>query len=418
MLKKFTKSLALVCLLVLTAVFVVVLFKNKTDITQADAGDKLTGWAYSPNTGWISFNSANCDLNENGFIDTNAQTPGCAGNDDSSTPVFDYGVEVDNFTGNFSNYAWSELFGWIYFGPDGSVASSSAPSDPKIWAKFASSTGVVTGWAKILSAGDDGWIKMSDDTVADWYGKGVKISTSTGDFSGWAWNGDATNVGWISFNCQNTDTCLIVDYKVNFPNLIPVAPVMGIIENLPALCYGVKVNWEDKSNNETGFIVEKKFDSESWLPFCDVGADVVSCSGSGLNPSVDYYFRVKAKGSGDDSAWAPDNSGTSHSNSYCAPVVSIVSSNCDGVNLSWTQAGTGVAYYEIWRDKNSIGWGTTPVATTTNDTFIFTDTDIDPTGNSSYKYKVKAQSEGLDSNETDTITPCSNLPKWKEVKPK
>ncbi|MEA3464066.1 MAG: PKD domain-containing protein, partial [Patescibacteria group bacterium] len=61
----------------------------------------------------------------------------------------------------------------------------------------------------ILSLGDDGWLKMSDDSVADWNGKGVKINIATSDFSGWAWNGNdnGTGIGWVSFNCADYQTC-------------------------------------------------------------------------------------------------------------------------------------------------------------------------------------------------------------------
>jgi len=49
------------------------------------------GWGGEETVGWISFNSKNCDTDENGYIDVS-----CGGNNDSSTPVLsDYKVMAD-----------------------------------------------------------------------------------------------------------------------------------------------------------------------------------------------------------------------------------------------------------------------------------------------------------------------------------
>lgn len=415
MLKKFSKGLLLVCLLFLIVVFVVVLSKNKTYITQADAGDKLTGWAYSSNIGWISFSS--------------------------TTPV-SYGVEINSATGDFSGYAWSgEMFGWIYFGPDatltdyGLVASSSAPNEPKIWAKANLATGEVTGWAKILSAGNDGWIKMSDDSVSEWNGKGVKINLATGDFSGWAWNGDATNVGWISFNSSDCDqdtngfidtgscagdntTTPVINYKVHV-DIIPAAP--SDLTAIPLSCTSMRLNWTDNSNNETGFQVQSSPDgTNSWNDFCynPLNPDTVSCA-SPMLENTTYYFKARALGSGGNSAWEPASGGVQGSAGFCPPVLSVDSSNCGSVVLSWTYGDNdNVSEYEIWRDVNNSGIFVN-IATTTPASLqptIYADEDI--SSDTSYDYYVIARSQNSTSTTVNVIKPCQKLPKWQEVKPK
>ena len=138
--------------------------------------------------------------------------------------AFDYGVTIDS-NGDFAGFAWSDNLGWIYFGPDrnfaaegfaefGNAVSSSAPFTPKTWAHYDEALSPpddnVTGWAKILSLGDDGWIKMSDSSVTNWDNKGVHIVASGTDlvFDGWAWNSAAdggAGIGWISFNYKTCD---------------------------------------------------------------------------------------------------------------------------------------------------------------------------------------------------------------------
>lgn len=197
--------------------------------TMAAGGPgNVSGFAWGENFGWVSFNSDDCDTDKNGYIDTDAMVNGCGGNN-TSTVAFPYGVNADA-AGNLSGYAWSENVGWIYFGPDatlagyGSVASSSAPGLPRTWAQLNSGTGFITGWANILSLGNEGWIKMSDSSVVNWNADGLKVVASGTDsfINGWAWgsgNDSASGSGWLSFNCANggptkNNICSTSNYKV------------------------------------------------------------------------------------------------------------------------------------------------------------------------------------------------------------
>ncbi|MBU1783540.1 hypothetical protein KKA77_03075 [Patescibacteria group bacterium] len=426
MFKKNIKNFLIVCLLVLVVVSVVVFFRSKTNIIQAeDVNNKLTGWAYGSNIGWISMNSANCDVNPNNdLIDTDIQTPGCAGND--SAKVIDYGVRIDNSNGNFSGFAWSEMNGWIYFGPDATllvgpdktllvsnlIQISNAPSEPRTWAKFDKATGAVTGWAKILSAGDDGWIKMSDDNIASWENNGVKIATTTGDLSGWAWNGDSTNVGWISFKSDSP-----VIYKVNYPIFAsPAAPSNVVATNYPeSKRYIITVGWENSSPNIVASTVEYKKSSApdtEWSDFCSVIAGVFACSKS-FDPNTTYDFRVKVTDkNSNDSAWVPI---LLHNTSFCAPDVSLDASGCNGVTISWTQLGYGITSYDVYR---KVGSEEFLISTSTpGNIYTYNDTGIEL--EKIYDYKVVAQPGDLESNVLLSIKPCHKpkMPRWKEVKP-
>lgn len=162
------KNKLLFSLIILLAVIFAtgVIFDYKFSATEAGISDNVSGWAWSENIGWISFNCT----------------------DTASCATSDYGVNIDQLTGNFSGYAWSENIGWIDFAP-----SSGYPEAPNNGAKL-EATGDVTGWAKALSAdgnGWDGWIKMSGS-----WSNGVKLSGS--NFTGYAWGSDV--IGWIEFN--------------------------------------------------------------------------------------------------------------------------------------------------------------------------------------------------------------------------
>jgi hypothetical protein len=350
----------------------------------------LSGFAWSENYGWLSFSCEN-------------ENPPCSGTN--------YGIDIDPNTGYFSGYAWSSNVGWVQFN-----ASGPYPGDPQISVNYNKTTGAVTGWAKILSLGDNGWLKMYNVTI-----------DSDGVLHGWAWNNSPSGgLGWLSFN--GADSGAGGNYSVVYAKPSPDAPIIGTIEDVS--CGVVKVNWTDNSNNEIGFTVQ--VNDGTWKDYCglsyptsdprslEIGVSR-SCSGSiSLTANTPYDFRVKALGdSGADSEWSPNDLGESFTTGICAPSdLTILSQSCAGVGLEWQQTGAGIDHYEVWRSDNGADYAVLSDAQDLQNT-NYTDTNLLP--GVKYQYKVIAvdgEGNGSASGETGIITPCPNIPKWREVKPK
>jgi len=166
---------------------------------RASASQNVSGWAWSENMGWISFNNT------------------------SGGGAVDYGVNVDTTTGIFSGYAWSENIGWISFNRADTGVPPTAPynGSEAYVAKMDLGSFQITGWARALAQdlGWDGWIKFAG-TAQDGSSYGVTIDDDTGEFTGFAFGGDV--LGWISFNCANTNSCGTVSYSVKSP-FAPIA---------------------------------------------------------------------------------------------------------------------------------------------------------------------------------------------------
>lgn len=153
----------------------------KTPEAQAGTGDNLSGFAWSENIGWISFNST------------------------SDGSAVSYGVNVDTSTqgaggiGLFSGYAWSENIGWISFNQ--SDITGICPTGATV-AQVNWSTRKVTGWARALAgdatSGWDGCIKFSNNGNP-WTGSGAYdgVAFSANNLVGHAWGSDV--IGWIDF---------------------------------------------------------------------------------------------------------------------------------------------------------------------------------------------------------------------------
>lgn len=125
----------------------------------------------------------------------------------------DYGVDIDESTGNFSGYAWSDNIGWISFEPgDLAGCPSGAPCQARLDldGTTCGEVGQVCGWARALApvgnpnaGGWDGWIKLRDSS----YGVSLNPAPTPSEFESWAWGGGYSGgnigagvIGWISFN--------------------------------------------------------------------------------------------------------------------------------------------------------------------------------------------------------------------------
>lgn len=195
--------------------------KNKNaEKVYAGVGENITGFAWSENIGLVSFNSTNCDTDNDGG--SNGGT-GCPA---SGTAMASYGVNIAD-DGKLSGYAWSENIGWITFNRDN--ANTPPQNDPGagLLAYIDTNGTTVKGWARAMSACDDansdgkcdasgagtnsggwdGWIALGDMSVSA-PNYGTTLDVAVRQFKGFAWGGnDAAGViGWLSFNSTNCDS--------------------------------------------------------------------------------------------------------------------------------------------------------------------------------------------------------------------
>jgi|WetSurMetagenome_2_1015567.scaffolds.fasta_scaffold01475_10 hypothetical protein len=177
--------------------------------------DNIRGYAWSSNYGWISMSCQN----------------------DFSCGASNYGVKICNTTCaasdmfNFQGYAWSSSAGWISFDSTGapdydfsSHCKNICNSSNNCTACFNPNDGKIYGWAKIISLGDDGWIRLGTTTMSS--GLSIDQTSAWGQFHGWGWNGNTdpyVGAGWISFNCAETGNCATSNYFVylDSPHLPP-----------------------------------------------------------------------------------------------------------------------------------------------------------------------------------------------------
>ncbi len=225
-------------LLFIVAIIVGLFFLLRDHKTVAASTQDMQGFAWSENIGWISFNSKNCDANEDGLSD--GSPAGCPA---IGTPIAAYKVSVDMTIGNFSGYAWSEHIGWIKFDPI-TIPPGEASANPVRLDRDGTACGTINyvcGWARACSAvadkstcegatdpassGWDGWIHTRNGSAY-----GLTWDEIGGQFYGWMWSDNV--LGWISANCANGGGCSASDYKMytaSLPTPTPPPPSISLV---------------------------------------------------------------------------------------------------------------------------------------------------------------------------------------------
>lgn len=392
--------------------FIIVYVEYSQDIKtiEAGSGDNVSGYAWSENFGWVSFNCSN----------------------DSSCGTVDYGVNVDSDTGNFSGYAWSENAGWIDFAPVGPY-----PESPQNSANYNNTTGVVTGWAKVLSLDEGGWLKMSGT-----WSNGVSIDSS-GDFHGWAWNGNAddSGIGWLSFNCLDTDVCGTSNYAVHgeinsLPEAVNLsAPNWSFSQACSLSARQAFLRWEfsdaDDGSYQTAYQIILDDDSDIDSPILDTGkvdsgAVQYALNADYLDYDTAYYWWVKVW---DDnnvaSDWAQYDSATDTDNEDGNDLTfTVYKHELPDVNFSWLPTSSSVGEEVYFSDTTAVYGGSSieellwqiPADANINDDATSTPVIIfGSSGNQNVNLQV-TDSDGYYCDLSQTVDINVSLPSWTETK--
>ncbi|MBC7348495.1 MAG: SBBP repeat-containing protein [Candidatus Aminicenantes bacterium] len=170
----------------------------------------------------------------------------------------------------------------------------------------------------------------------------------------------------------------------------------------------VSLAWDDRSNNEDGFKIERKTGaSGTWSQIATVGANVTSFQNTGLSEGSSYYYRVRAYNSAGDSAY---------SNELAVLTLPAGPTNLAAaavherrVNLSWTDNSGGETGFRVERKTGSGSWS----ALTNLAADVTSYPDISVVESTTYTYRVFAYNgsgDSVPSNEATVTTPALTVP--------
>lgn len=154
----------------------------------------------------------------------------------------------------------------------------------------------------------------------------------------------------------------------------------------------VDLSWTDNSSDETGFEVKRATDSAFTQGVVWIGGiQGTAYSDTGLSASTTYYYKVRAQGAAQDSAYSTAVSATTTASGTIPTAPSGLSATAASgtqVNLSWTDNSSNETGFELKRATDS--------AFTQNVVWIggiqgttYANTGLNPS--TTYYYKVRAE---------------------------
>jgi len=153
----------------------------------------------------------------------------------------------------------------------------------------------------------------------------------------------------------------------------------------------IDVSWQDNSSNETGFEVHRSGLDGTFTLLARLGANLTGHSDTGLNPSTQYCYKVRAFKTADGRTSYSD-----FSNPACATTpppnapsnAHVVAVSDSRIDVAWQDNSGNETGFEVHRSAGGSDGTFTLVATTTANVTAWGDLGLNPS--TPYCYKVRA----------------------------
>lgn len=222
----------------------------------------------------------------------------------------------------------------------------------------------------------------------------LTVAADGNAFSGsaeWSWaNGQSS--------CSGTSQSINAT-RVAAGEPIPQAP--DALSASPRSASSVDLVWNDNSDNERGFKLERRVSGDPTASFAQVAllpAGTTRHTDSGLNALTAYDYRVRAYNGGGDSEYSNVFTVTTLAPPPPAPQppsdLQLTVNSSSSVTLRWADNSTNETAFRIERSRSASG-GFTQIASVGRDVASFVDIDLEPA--TEYFYRVRAANAGGNS---------------------
>ncbi len=189
----------------------------------------------------------------------------------------------------------------------------------------------------------------------------------------------------------------------------PVAPnsLAGVVQS----GYRVQLSWVDASNNETGFIIQRRYAGWIWGDVATTGANVTSYQDTTSIGNVTYEYRIvstNAAGTSSPSdAILVNTANVAGSGPPATPTnVAAIATSSTQVNLAWTDVATDETGYKI--ERRIAGGTFAQIALTAANATSYADTTV--AASTSYEYRIRATRSTTDGSYSTTATVTTPAP--------
>lgn len=354
--KKQKKFKTLLILLIVAGTSLLLIPELRASFTQTTIGwiwggmDQTGGG--NTGLGWISLNSRDCDTDGNGTVSASEQaaTPGCP-----AGAIIDYGLNVPPVgNGLVTGYGWSENYGWISFNdadiagcPDGNCTVRRVGNDITGWARILSIRD-----AGVNAGGWSGWINLNDTA------NGYKVTMPTATtFSGYAYSDEIGWIDFSNARISLPITFKVCQETCNSGKQLSAAVPLNILDTNPPVtvvaCYSTAFACDDAVNpavaavwtkTSNGAITMTSSNPDILVPVIQTGpgskTDTVTATFSGQNVSFDVIVTKFCDQTCPPASNAAVCSGSTFSLTSVTPGCGSVNYTCNGTrscNYNWKE---------------------------------------------------------------------------------
>ncbi|MBN1674284.1 MAG: lamin tail domain-containing protein [Kiritimatiellae bacterium] len=171
----------------------------------------------------------------------------------------------------------------------------------------------------------------------------------------------------------------------------------------------INVSWQDNSNNETGFKLDRRQSGASdWVRVATTGANVTTFGDTGLPAGTQFYYQIKAYNGDGSSDYSNVADATTQEGPPAAPSsLGASASSTTRINLSWTDNSGNEDGFKIERSPNgSSSW--LQIGTVGGDVVTHADTGLAP--GTTYYYRVRAYNGSGHSAYSSTASAATPVP--------
>lgn len=170
----------------------------------------------------------------------------------------------------------------------------------------------------------------------------------------------------------------------------PVAPTSLIVSLTGPTA--TQLTWNDASNNETGFSIERKPLNGNFTYIGSTAADTAAFPDAGLAPDTVFVYRIRALGNGGNSPYS--NEATTATLVTPPTNVGVTAAGPGQLRVMWTNASQSVTGFKVERKEANGGF--IRIASVDNDVTQVVDSGL--AAGTTYTYRVRATNPGGNSN--------------------
>lgn len=187
--------------------------------------------------------------------------------------------------------------------------------------------------------------------------------------------------------------------QIAVQGLPPAAPALAAATAISAT--RVDVSWQDASDSETGFKIERSTNGVTFVQIAAVGANVTVFSDTTVTAGKTYTYRIRATNAYGNSDYSNTATVTTPTAPPAAPTnLSLKSVSKTQINLSWRDKATTENGFYVEQSLNGTTWSR--IATLPANATTYQSTGL--TANTKYYYRVQSFNSGGTSAYTSAVS--------------